>query len=638
MKNRRRFSLSASLMLTVALTAGCGNSLPPIAETVPAPSPVASTTLERSIFTPPGSPDPGTGDWLTLEYRDGYPIVRRTDLVPAVNARAAGRKQGETLASFAQITDMHIVDAASPTRAGMLAAFLDFNENFADAVRPQEPLTTQVMEAMVQKINALARGPVTKAPFDCVVSTGDNGDSKLMSELHNYVAILNGTQVRPDPTGRYVGVQDADPVAGPEVYSRYYHPDPPPPGFAPDRWKQTLGYPEFPGLLEAASAPFDAAGLDFPWFAGNGNHDVTYLGDLDVNTPEFRQAMDSYATGDRVIVDPAAQFEPPLENPAARIAFALTAFGSRSAAMLEALLAGSQVRTIPPSPQRRLYFQDDFYQAHQSPGKHGPVGHGLTPANRESKVMDFAFDLTPPGSSAPVLGVMMDTVNPCGARPWTLQDFARDSEEVLRGLSLSSDGSIGAQQWTRLEERLQAAHSRYYDENGNLVRTGNTDQLVILFSHHNSWTMNNLYTDSSVAGADAPRIDGDTLLQRILSRYPNVIAWVNGHTHANTVVPHQGPHGGVWEVNTASHLDFPQQSRTLELVDNGDGTLSLFGVLFDHAAPPSPTDSEPPYSLLDLASISRLLAFNNPYVSGLERMGKPEDRNVELLIQDPRGR
>ncbi|MFA5504759.1 MAG: hypothetical protein WC314_17245 [Vulcanimicrobiota bacterium] len=625
------------LPLLAALLVACGHSGDPTPVVQKPPSPAAQTTLERSLFSSPGSPQPGQGQWLILKERPGYPLVYRDDLLSDQHPVSSQVEQAKvTLASFAQITDMHIVDAASPTRAGMLAAFLDFNENFADAIRPQEPLTCQVMEAMVQQLNALARGPVTGVPFSCVVSTGDNGDSKLISELHNYVAILNGREVHPDPTGRYVGVQDDDPQSGPQVYDRYYHPDPPPAGFEQDRWKREFDYREFPGLLKAASAPFQASGLDFPWFAGHGNHDAVYLGDIDVNTPDFREAMDRYATGNQVIVDPASELEAPFDTPPGRIAYALTAFGSRSAEMLQTLLNSSQTREIPSSPRRRLYYQEDFYQAHQDPGKRGPSGHGLGPANLQSKVMDFAFPLTLPESPTPVLGLMMDTVNPCASEPWTLEEFSENSEEVLERLSLSSDGSIGADQWRRIEQRLQAAHSVYYDEAGQAVKTGNPDSLVILFSHHNSWTMHNTYSDPSVPGADGPRLDGATFVQRIVERYPNVVAWVNGHTHANTIVAHRGPHGGFWEVNAASHLDFPQQSRTLELVSNGDGTLSLFGVVLDHAGPAEPEATETPFSLLDLASISRLLAFNNPYVPGLPRMGEPKDRNVELLIPDPR--
>ena len=97
--------------------------------------------------------------------------------------------------------------------------------------------------------------------------------------------------------------------------------------------------------------------------------------------------------------------------------------------------------------------------------------------------------------------------------------------------------------------------------------------------------------------------------------------------------------GGFFEIATASLIDWPQQARLIELADNGDGTLSVFGTVVDTAAPPAyqwPT-TEP----LGLAALSRELAGNDwqsrarptPGVDG--RRGAVTDRNVELVIPAP---
>ena len=67
--------------------------------------------------------------------------------------------------------------------------------------------------------------------------------------------------------------------------------------------------------------------------------------------------------------------------------------------------------------------------------------------------------------------------------------------------------------------------------------------------------------------------------------------------------------GGFWEVNTASHVDFPQQSRIVEVVDNHDGTLSIFTTMLDHAGPASygGRTGEP----VSLAGLGRELALND---------------------------
>ena len=65
---------------------------------------------------------------------------------------------------------------------------------------------------------------------------------------------------------------------------------------------------------------------------------------------------------------------------------------------------------------------------------------------------------------------------------------------------------------------------------------------------------------------------------------------------------------------SASSIDFPGQARLLELMDNRDGTLSLFGTLVDHDAPVAPPPSGTPAASMSdtqLASLARALAANN---------------------------
>lgn len=84
---------------------------------------------------------------------------------------------------------------------------------------------------------------------------------------------------------------------------------------------------------------------------------------------------------------------------------------------------------------------------------------------------------------------------------------------------------------------------------------------------------------------------------------------------------------------TAAHVDWPQQSRIVELVDNRDGTISIFGTLVDHAGPASP-GTPAPGAVLDLASWSRELAFNDPQAKA-KALGEDADRNVELMLRAP---
>ena len=81
-------------------------------------------------------------------------------------------------------------------------------------------------------------------------------------------------------------------------------------------------------------------------------------------------------------------------------------------------------------------------------------------------------------------------------------------------------------------------------------------------------------------------IAGKKSIRALFAANPNVVAYVAGHTHANRVDFYKGRKGrGFWQINTASHIDWPQQSRLIEVMDNRDGTLSLFGTILDSAAP-----------------------------------------------------
>ena len=69
---------------------------------------------------------------------------------------------------------------------------------------------------------------------------------------------------------------------------------------------------------------------------------------------------------------------------------------------------------------------------------------------------------------------------------------------------------------------------------------------------------------------------------------PNLILWIAGHRHLNTITAQPSPDPsrpelGFWEVETASLRDFPQQFRTFDIVRNSDNTISIIAVDVDPA-------------------------------------------------------
>jgi metallophosphoesterase (TIGR03767 family) len=553
----------------------------------------AGTTLESAIVRPAAPP----GTYVRLQEGPPHPIVVREDLYPAGGARPAPGAAA-TVAALVQLTDLHLLDAQSTTRV----EFLDrWGDPFTSAQRAQEALTVQVATAMVERVNQVGAGPVAGRPFDCVVSTGDNIDNQQHNELAWLLAVLDGGPVVPNSGApdRYEGVQDYEPL----FYDpNYWHPDAPPLGQARDRMKTNSGYPDYPGLLDAAIAELVSPGLASPWICVFGNHDglTEGTGPSGVLEPGGVRQFDAIATGGlKAMALPAAVTDPTQVGPWFQ--------SDPQAAMTTILTNPSLVRPVTPDPERRYVSTAEWIQAHlASPPAPGPVGHGYSPDMLATGRLDFTFDVTPA-----VLGIGLDTVNHGGY----------------------SEGSVGSEQLAWLEARLVEAHSRYFDAAGAEVRTGHTDRLVVLFSHHNLFTLDNPVPD--------PRFPheqrlGFEPLRALLTRFPNVIAWVNGHSHVNRITPVPDPTGrtgGLWEISTAAHIDYPEHARVIEIVDNGDGSLSLFCTLLEHAGPASTDPAD--RSALGLAAISRELAANDPQLDWAAQLGAPTDLNVELLIRAP---
>ena len=529
------------------------------------------TTLEQAAAAT------GTGTYKRLAAGPGWPLLVRTELA----AGAAGRDDRRTgLASFVQFTDLHLADTESPVRFEYLAKYID------SAYRPQEALTVRGAASLVDRVNGLSGGPYTGLPFSLVMATGDNTDNHEQVELDWYLSVMSGGAITPNTgdTSRYEGVQNSGSAA-------YWNPE----SSFQDDYK-TAGFPQVPGFLSAAGSPFTAAGLRTPWYTTVGNHDDSIEGTL----PDLGLLGSLYTGGSKIEgVDDAT---------AAKLADAIQHDPAAAVTLLLQLLeGGGPVRSVTPDGRRAPFTPKQFAQAHLNSAYTGPgpYGHGFTSAAASSGKLYYTFPI-----SDDVLGISLDTTNRAG---W-------------------ADGSIGSAQLNWLESVLQSYSTHWYDTDGNVVRRGSQDQLIVLFSHHTSTTMGNTLPDPY--NLFDGRHTGDELVT-LIQRYPNVVAWVNGHTHANLITPHAHavPERAFWEINTASHVDFPQHARVIEVADNGDGTLSLFTTLLESAAPYT-TDfastTEP-----NLAALYRELSFNDPYATPAAKLGATPDHNTELLLTKP---
>ncbi|MDX6272951.1 MAG: hypothetical protein QOJ92_161 [Frankiales bacterium] len=547
------------------------------------------TTLERTLLRGPRS---APGGYCPIVAGPGEPYLVRTDLgVAALKGREA-RRRG--LVSFVQLTDTHLIDAQSPARVEFLDRYspeADQAFDFSAAYRPQEMLTVQVLEAMVQRIVELGIGPATGRPLGFVISTGDNTDNTQRNEFTWMIKVLDGTPVRPDSgdTTKWEGVHDQDALT---YDTQYWHPDGTPttlPTAQDDEARALYGFPVVKGLLDAARRPFAPVGLGIPWYSSFGNHDGLVQG----NAPK-PETFSTIATGSIKVVGLSGVVSP---------ADASRALSGQDPAKLAALFAGP-ARVVSADPERATITRAESVALQAGHG----YGEGGVPAG-------VAYWAKPLGSAVPGTLISLDTVNPNGL----------------------SNGSIDTVQLAWLEALLKAGSRTYLAADGAPVSNpAGVDRIFVIVSHHSIGSM----TNSQQGPVDTGRRVLGPEVRDLLLRFPNVVAWVNGHTHRNEITPHKRARGGgFWEINTASHVDWPQQSRALEIADNRDGTLSVFGTILEHAAAESygrKTDSA-----LHLASLSRELAANDwqervaPADGKDHRRGRAEDRNVELVLRAP---
>lgn len=548
------------------------------------------TTVDATI-------GPGMGRFYRgLVWRAGEPHLLRCELGGAADPhRTASRR---SMLYFAHHTDVHLCDVQSPSRleVGERLAFLAPGTDAGH--RPQEHATVQVFDQMIRATNRLTSSPFTGADMDFLVLTGDNTDNRQYCELRWFIDTLDGLTVTPNTGGpTYEGAQDS--VDFPWVY----HPEDP-----HDDVYGRFGFPRLPGLLASAIRPFETEGSAVPWLTVLGNHDMIWQGTFGI-----RGRLRLGDLGERLSLSadkPNRLWSLMAEAVAEHVR------SPRAVELLERLGSRRSTSiTADPLARRQLPLDEYLAEYFVTEPTPGPVGHGLTEQNLRDGT---AYWSRTHGEDFLLIG--LDTNNH----------------------TTGSEGRVGPRQLNWLNAQLEAASA--------------AGRLVIVFSHHNSATMTNGVDDLDDPGRST---DGEQLVALLADRR-NVVLWINGHDHENRIVAHPSPGrargsngsaavgsvgtprsaGGFWEVTTASCIDFGQQSRTIEVVDNGDGTLSVLVTVVDHAAPLSVAPRrDGVYSPEQMASLSREFASNDSrWIDPWDQRGDVADRNVELLVVDPRVR
>ena len=352
-------------------------------------------------------------------------------------------------------------------------------------------------------------------------------------------------------------------------------------------------------LLQDAQRRFSPQPLRYPWYAVVGNRDLLSQGNFPPDEAARAIAVGSVkVTGvGKTVLDDVCRDPQRLAAPAPRIFL--------KDPDMERESVGADGGRRPLSRQEWI---EEHFKTVMNPG---PLGHGFTEINRKDGTAYYAVD------SGDVALMVLDTVNPGG--------FAA--------------GSVDAEQFAWLEEQLKARSRYYIDRAGRAVTSSVRDQLIVVASHHTSAAMNNPFPGLK---PQSERFRGPQF-EELLHRFPNVVLHVAGHDLDYRITPKpdaQRRTKGYWEITTGSPLDFPMQSRLLEVATNGDGTLSIFSTVYDSAAPVNPGDARDPtpddgVNQLLLASVARQVAANDPQRFAGTYRPAASDGNAELLLTSP---
>jgi metallophosphoesterase (TIGR03767 family) len=589
--------------------------------------PAGKDTLKETITYDGGSP------FAALDSGPGEKTKVRKQLAKPVDGRKQRRK---TLTFFGQMTDPQIMDELSP---GHVELADPIGSPFESAWRPQEAWALQNFDQLVRNMNDNRKSPFKqgngkRAKMKFLLNTGDMADSAQLNEARAYIKVLTGGEVDPfsgkpisssnpcdqaDATetaqlnaavaGRqYTGVQDYSDWPGEPAdrYDAFWDPDQAPPNAS----SPYADWPRYPGILNRAQQPFNAEGLDVPWYTTRGNHDTIWQGTF-LPPDAIKLLLTSCLK-----IFPNDKFDP-------------TRYQGHPELLLQDLgdpafqvAQVQEARLVPPDPDRR------FLQGNEYKTLHAGADH------------DHGFGFVDPKQN--------DKSN--GAA-----EYYAFTKNHIRFIAIDTNaeggdasGNVDDPQYNWVKKQLKKAK-----KNG---------MLAVAFSHHPLRSQTATIEDENAPACEAPEdsqcdldprdstplhrgLKGPENMRDLFLKFPNFIAYVVGHIHENEITPYEKGNGksGFWQIATAAEIDWPQQGRLLELMDNKDGTLSIFGTVVDTAAPiATPTPGAPANVFTDtqLGSLSRRIAANDPQVGvtgGVSQHaeGKPKDRNVELVLKNP---
>lgn len=593
----------AGLYLSSALQPGCGGTAK-VAEYPIDPSSVVKTTERMLSFPMPAqvtTPNSGSGlcptelklvsqygqyGYGAYTFGAGLPVEKRFDLMPAGYGAALPARLTR-LVNFFAMTDIHITDKESPNQLIYLQqGDPAMGGPNTSVYSPVMLTTTQVLDAAVQTINALHQ----QSPFDFGISLGDVANSTQYNETRWYIDVLDGKVITPS-SGAHLGAK-------------------------------TIDYQK----------PYKAAGLDksIPWYQAIGNHDRFFLGSVPVDgdpTFNLRGAYTSanvWAIGDLLIPNPA-NFPCMVDTFAAlkQADFYMGVIDGASPTG-EIINAGpvaslSSPPTVAADPDRRSLLTAEWIQEFFNTTSN-PVGHGFNLVD-PAQGSGFACYSFLPQANVPLKVIVLDDVQ-----------SATDGSHDIHG-----HGFLDQARWTWLQAELAAGQAA----NQLMIIAAHVPIGVCSIGSEMEW-----WESASDPSATVQNACSLADLVAALQSAPNVLMWIAGHRHVNTVkafLPPAGgnPENGFWQVETSSLRDFPQQLRMFEIYLNSDYSISIVATNVDVvAAEGSPAATSRAHAIATEQIVQTNLLPNSPNLADLQGAplpsmdpSRPQDGSIDPTIK-----
>jgi metallophosphoesterase (TIGR03768 family) len=337
---------------------------------------------------------------------------------------------------------------------------------------------------------------------------------------------------------------------------------------------------------------FQAAGLDqnIPWYAAIGNHDHFWIGSKTIND-RLKASMigENILQTGNILTEADAMDKMTYSN------------GTMDGRTLYGTIIGEgivaemgNIPTVPKDANRKAITKADFI-SELSITSTEPVGHGFIQSNPDN-VFNGCYSFEPK-ADLPIKVIVLDN---------TMDNNDSPAPDGIYG-----HGTLNNGRYDWLMAQLNAGQ-----DEGKLMIIAAHVPIGVAIGTPMDWIPAAGYTSE----AD---------LIRQLKAFPNLILWVSGHRHLNTVTAFKSddashPENGFWEVETKSLREFPQQFRTFDIMRNSDNTLSILA-----------TNVDPDIEKGSFAEISRQYAIASAQILELiepEPGTGPATYNAELIV------